>query len=158
MSEQHIHLTVNGKKIELTVAAEMRLVDLLVGTIGISSCREDCGKGECGTCTVLMNDESIVSCLVLAIQADGADILTVEGLVENGEPDPILQNFRDRHLIQCGNCIPAMVLSARHLLQYSPSPDRVEIVDAIAGVHCRCSGPEPFVEAIETMVAEKNNN
>lgn len=150
MSEYGITLKVNGQKVFVSVAVDLHLVDLLNQNLDITSCRADCRKGECGTCTVLMNGKSVTSCLVLALQADGADIVTVEGLREGEGQDKILQQFYQRQLVQCGNCIPGMLVSARHLLYYNTSPTKEEIVEAIAGNHCRCNDSVKFAEAIET--------
>ena len=142
-------LTVNGKEHELEVHPLARLLDLLRDTLGLTGTKEGCGKGECGACTVIMDGKTVDSCLVLAWQADGKEILTIEGM---GTPDslhPIQEAFIRNGAVQCGYCIPGMVLSTKALLDDNPHPTEPEIRQAISGNLCRCTGYQKIVDAIQ---------
>ncbi|TYP51598.1 (2Fe-2S)-binding protein [Thermosediminibacter litoriperuensis] len=143
-----IVLYVNGKKYKLDVGSEERLLDVLRDKIGIKSVREGCSEGECGACTVLMDKKPVTSCLVLAFQAEGKEILTVEGLIENGELDQLQKSFIEKGAIQCGYCTPGMILSIKGLLYQNPNPTEEEIREAIAGNLCRCTGYKKIVDAV----------
>ncbi len=145
-----IELKVNGKLRRAEVEASERLIDLLRQKLGLVSVKEGCGAGECGACTVLMDGEAVCSCVVPAFQTDGHDILTVDGLEENGELDVIQQSFIDCDAVQCGFCTPGMIMSAKALLIKNPSPSREEIRTALAGNICRCTGYTQIINAVET--------
>lgn len=145
-----ISLTVNDSIRTGEVSASTRLIDLLRDQFGLRSVKEGCGAGECGACTVLLDDEAVCSCIVPAFQADGHRITTVEGLEANGELDVIQQAFLDCDAVQCGFCTPGMIMSAKALLLRNPSPTREEIKSALAGNICRCTGYLPIVNAVET--------
>src|SRR5699024_2654736 len=151
-----IELTVNGKEYDLNIREDIRLLDLLREDLGLIGTKEGCGEGECGTCTVIMDGEIVNSCLVMAFQANGSDILTIEGLERNGKIHPIQQAFIDAGAVQCGYCIPGMIMSAKALLDKNPDPTREEIREGISGNLCRCTGYNKIVDAIE-MVKEGNN-
>jgi len=151
-----IELIVNGKEYDLNIREDIRLLDLLREDLGLIGTKEGCGEGECGTCTVIMDGEIVNSCLVMAFQANGSDILTIEGLERNGKIHPIQQAFIDAGAVQCGYCIPGMIMSAKALLDKNPDPTREEIREGISGNLCRCTGYNKIVDAIE-MVKEGNN-
>ena len=144
-----ISLTLNGKLREADVEADTRLIDMLREQFRLTGVREGCGAGECGACTVLLNDDAVCSCIVPAVQADGASVTTIEGLEENGELNVIQQAFVDHDATQCGFCTPGMIMSAKALLLKNPNPTRDEIKRAIAGNICRCTGYIPIVDAVE---------
>ena len=148
-----IELKINGKLRFVEVSASERLLDVLRQKFGLVSVKEGCGAGECGACTVLMDGEAVCSCVVPAFQADGHDILTVEGLEENGELDLIQQSFIGCDAVQCGFCTPGMIMSAKALLIKNPSPSREEIRTALAGNICRCTGYTQIINAVETAAA-----
>lgn len=151
MAKYAIKLKINGKDYQAQVDADLRLVDLLRNQFHLLGTKEGCGKGECGSCTVLMDGKSVTSCLVLAVQADGATIITVEGL---GGPDALhsLQKaFIHYGAVQCGYCTPGMLMSAKYLLDNNPRPSREEIRVAIAGNICRCTGYTKIIDAIQAM-------
>lgn len=148
-----IELTVNGRTRTAEVEAASRLIDILRDQFRLVSVKEGCGAGECGACTVLMDNEAVCSCVVPAVQADGHDITTVEGLEENGELDVIQQSFLECDAVQCGFCTPGMIMSAKALLLKKPSPSRDEIKTALAGNICRCTGYVQIVDAVETAAA-----
>jgi aerobic-type carbon monoxide dehydrogenase small subunit (CoxS/CutS family) len=119
--------------------------------------KEGCGKGECGACTVIINGDSVMSCLTLAVEADGKEITTIEGLAKNGQLHPLQQAFIDEDAIQCGFCTPGMILTAKALLDKNPHPTSEEIKTGINGNICRCTGYAKIVNAIEA-VANRNDN
>jgi carbon-monoxide dehydrogenase small subunit len=151
MDKYEITLTVNGKEYTVQVDAELRLVDLLRNHLRLLGTKEGCGKGECGSCTVLMDGKSVASCLVLAVQADGADIVTVEGLGGGDALHPLQDAFIRHGAVQCGYCTPGMLMSAKYLLDTNPRPSREEIRAAIAGNLCRCTGYTKIIDAIQAV-------
>ncbi len=147
----NIHLTLNGEERTVSIEPNEILLDVLREKLGVKSPKIGCERGDCGVCTVIFNGRTVRSCLVLAAEADGAEIVTVEGLSRNGMT-PLQQSFVKHNSFQCGFCAPAMVLSATELLEKNPRPSRHEIAEAIAGNLCRCTGYEPIMEAIEDVV------
>lgn len=144
-----IQLTINGEPVESAVSTNQTLVQFLRDDMGLTGTKHGCGLGDCGACTVLMDGKAVNSCLVLAIQADGTDILTIEGLAENGKLHPLQQAFVDNGAIQCGFCTPGMILSAKALLDEKPNPSELEIRTAISGNLCRCTGYQKIVQAVD---------
>lgn len=151
MPKYPMELTVNGEKYSFEVEADLRLVDLLRNHLHLLGAKEGCGKGECGACTVLMDGKSVASCLVLALQANGADILTVEGLGGEEALHPLQQAFIQYGAVQCGFCTPGMLMSAKFLLDNNPRPSREEIRAGLAGNLCRCTGYAKIIDAIEAV-------
>jgi carbon-monoxide dehydrogenase small subunit len=150
MNEKRISMTVNGEVRQVLVEPADLLLEVLRDKLGVKSPKAGCGRGDCGACTVMLNGKSVRSCLVLAIEADGAVIDTVEGLSKNGLT-PLQQSFKDHNAFQCGFCAPGMILSAEELLMENPTPTRHEIQEAIAGNLCRCTGYERIIEAIQAV-------
>jgi carbon-monoxide dehydrogenase small subunit len=146
-----INLKVNGKPLELAVEANQTLVDLLRYDLGLTGTKKGCGTGECGACTVVLNDKPVNACLVLAVQANGAEILTIEGLKPPEGLHPLQQAFVDKGAIQCGFCTPGMILSASSLLKQNPNPTEAEIRTALSGNLCRCTGYQKIVEAVQSV-------
>ncbi len=144
-----ITLIVNGQKRTLEVSARQRLLDIIRKDLGLTGAKEGCGKGECGACTVIMNGEPVASCLVLAPQADGAKIETIENLASGEELHPLQKSFIEEGAVQCGFCTPGAIMTAKKLLELNNSPDRQEIREALAGNICRCTGYQKIVEAVE---------
>jgi carbon-monoxide dehydrogenase small subunit len=147
-------MTVNGVPYEVDVKPNQTLVHLLREDLGLLGTKCGCEEGECGACTVIMNGRSVTSCLVPAVQADGADILTIEGLSEGEELHPIQEAYVEAGAIQCGFCTPGVVLSAKALLDENPDPDKEEICEALSGHLCRCTGYLQFYDALK-IAAEK---
>lgn len=143
-----IRCTVNGRPRELVVAAHHTLLDALRDDLGLTGTKECCLVGECGACTVILNGRSVDSCLVLAAEADGGTILTVEGLAVDGRLSALQQAFLDTGAAQCGFCIPGQLLAAHALLALTPHPDRAEVEEGLAGNLCRCAGYEQIIEAV----------
>jgi len=145
-----INLTINGERRELEIEEDMRLLDLLRDELKLTGTKEGCGEGECGACTVIMDGKLVNSCMVLAFQAEGKDILTIEGVKgENDEIHPIQQAFLEEGAVQCGFCTPGMVLAAKSILDHNPEPTREEIREGISGNLCRCTGYNKIVDAVE---------
>ncbi|MGC8659300.1 MAG: (2Fe-2S)-binding protein [Desulfomonilaceae bacterium] len=143
-----IQLTINGEMVQAAVEPNQTLVQFLRDDLGLTGTKHGCGLGDCGACTVILDGKPVNSCLVLAMQADGCDVLTIEGLAENGNLHPVQQAFVDKGAIQCGFCSPGMILSAKALLDEKPNPTELEIRTAISGNLCRCTGYQKIVEAI----------
>ncbi len=148
MKKTPIQLMLNGVKRQVEIEPNDVLVDVLREKLGVKSPKIGCDRGDCGTCTVFLNGRTVRSCLVLAIEADGAEIVTLEGISKHG-PTKLQKSFVAHSSFQCGFCAPGMVLSATELLQKNPKPNRGEIQEAIAGNLCRCTGYAPIIEAIE---------
>jgi len=143
-----LKLTVNGRDRSATIAPHRTLLDVLRADLGLIGTKECCLVGECGACTVLLDGRSVDSCLVLALEADGAEVVTVEGLARDGRLDPLQQAFLDHAAAQCGFCIPGQLVAARALLGSNPAPTRAEVEDGLAGNLCRCAGYEQIIEAV----------
>jgi aerobic carbon-monoxide dehydrogenase small subunit len=146
-----INIEVNGKPYELAVEPNETLVDLLRYDLGLTGTKKGCGSGECGSCTVIFNGKPLNSCLVLGVQANGAEILTIEGLKPPQGLHPIQQAFVEKGAIQCGFCTPGMILSASSLLKKNPKPSEQEIRGALSGNLCRCTGYQKIVEAVQSV-------
>jgi len=143
-----IEFSVNGERVQIDVPAQARLVDVLRETLGLTGTKEGCGVGECGACTVIVNGKAVCSCITLAAGLNGADVITIEGVSQNGELDEIQQAILDHHALQCGFCTPGIVMSAKALLDANPNPTTEEIQQAIAGNLCRCTGYQQVIDAI----------
>ena len=147
--KQEIELKVNGELVKVQVEPRRTLLEVLRENLGLTGTKEACNKGDCGACTVLIDGKPVLSCLSLAIEAQGKDILTIEGLAKGYELHPIQQAFVDYGAIQCGFCTPGMIMSAKALLDKNPNPTEGEIRDGISGNICRCTGYLKIVEAIQ---------
>jgi len=148
MSEHSITVRVNGEQERITVPANMTLLELLRQDLVLTGTKNGCSAGECGACTVLMNGEPVNACMVLAVEADGAEVVTVEGLALDGQLDLVQQEFMDEGAVQCGFCTPGMLISARALLTRTPDPTEEQIREALVGNLCRCTGYTRIVQAI----------
>jgi len=148
-----ITLNVNGEEWDVDVAPNDTLLEVLRERIGIKSPKVGCETGGCGACTVILDGKTVRSCLVLAVEADGHGVLTVEGLSKDG-PNELQQAFIDGNSFQCGFCAPGVVLSVSELLATNPSPTEDEVKEAIAGNLCRCTGYTPIVEAVMEVTGE----
>ncbi len=148
--KRKITLQLNGETREIEVEPSDILLEVLRDKLGVKSPKIGCERGDCGACTILLDGKTARSCLILAIEADGHEIVTVEGLGRNG-PTPIQKSFIQHNSFQCGFCAPGMVLAATELLEKNPRPDELEIKEAIAGNLCRCTGYEPIIKAIKAV-------
>jgi len=155
MKKHEITFKLNGDTKKLQVEPSDVLLDVLRYKLGIKSPKVGCDRGDCGTCTVMMNGKTVRSCLVLAIEADCAEIVTLEGANSNKVTQKLQKKFHEKNAFQCGFCAPGVILSATELLEKNPKPSTRDIKEAIAGNLCRCTGYEPIVEAIEEAVKGK---
>lgn len=144
---------INGRQVDLLVDPRRRLLDILREDLGLTGAKEGCGEGECGACTVLLNGRPVNSCLVLAPEASGGEITTIEGLAREGRLHPIQEAFLEAGAVQCGYCTPGMVLTAKALLDRCPDPGDEAIKTAISGNLCRCTGYVKIVGAIRLAAA-----
>lgn len=149
MEKRLLKLRVNGEDYEVYVEPWHTLLDVLRNELGLTGTKQGCDTGYCGACTVLIDGKAVKSCVVMARQVQGEDIVTIEGLGRNGELDPLQQAFIDKFAIQCGFCTPGMLLSAKALLMENPHPSEDEIKEAIMGNLCRCTGYKKIVEAVQ---------
>jgi len=146
-----IHITVNHKTHELLVEPHETLLEVIREKLGLTGTKGGCHVGDCGTCTVILDGETVNSCLVLAVQADGKEVVTVEGLETVQGPHPLQQAFVEKGAIQCGYCTPGMILSAKSLLDRNPRPTEGDVRKAISGNLCRCTGYQKIVEAVLSL-------
>ncbi len=147
-------LKVNGEVYEFEVPAHWTLLDVIREKCGLTGTKQGCGNGECGACTVLLDGEPVDSCLVLALQADGKSVVTIEGLSKDGTIHPIQEAFIAHGAIQCGFCTPGMILSVKALLDRNPNPKEAEIREALTGNFCRCTGYQKIVEAVQSLAGQ----
>ena len=145
---QTIRLTVNGRAYERTVDVRLTLADFLRDELNLTGTHLGCGHGICGACTILFDGEAVRSCLLLAVQADGATLMTVEGLAQGEALHPLQQAFHEHHALQCGFCTPGFLMTAVAFLQETQNPSEAQVREAISGNICRCTGYAPIVQAI----------
>jgi len=157
MEKQLLEFHVNGEVHEIAVKSNDTLLEVLREELGLIGTKEACGMGECGACTVLMNGRSILSCLVLALDATGKEITTIEGLSLGDELDPVQESFVRHGAVQCGYCTPGMILTAKELLKREKHPSKEQIREAISGNLCRCTGYAKIVEAIQAVEGGEGN-
>ncbi|MFH1862106.1 MAG: (2Fe-2S)-binding protein [bacterium] len=143
-----IELTINGERMSFSVRAGWRLIDLLRRDLEMTGTHEGCGEGDCGACTVIMDGVAVNSCLVLAVEADGCEVLTIEGLAKAGKLDSLQEAFLLEGAVQCGFCTPGMIMAAKALLDHNPDPGEEEVRRALQGNLCRCTGYEKIVRAV----------
>ena len=144
-----ISFALNGKPRQLETEADRRVIDLLREDLGLTGTKEACGSGECGACTILVDGESRLACLMLAAQLEGRNVTTIEGLGSGERPHPIQQAFVEQGAVQCGYCTPGMILASVDLLARNPHPSRLEIREGLSGNLCRCTGYQKIVDAVE---------
>lgn len=149
MKKSIVSFTLNGEPVDVLTDDNTTLLDLLRDHIGLTGTKKGCEEGECGACTVIINDRPVNSCITLVRNVEGCNIITIEGLSQNGVLTPIQQQFIDQWAFQCGYCTPGMIMSATALLNRNPHPTEIEIREAIEGNLCRCTGYQKIVEAIQ---------
>ena len=154
MSKHQVTLTVNGKTQTFDIEARTTLLALLRDELRLGGAKYGCGEGECGACTVLMNGVPVNACLVLAVRADGAEILTVEGLQNGSELHPLQSKFIEKGALQCGYCTPGMLISSYALLAKNQHPNDAQIAEALAGNLCRCTGYQKIYDAVREAADE----
>ena len=157
MSEEtyEITLTVNGEILTKTVNVRQHLVDFLRLELGLTGSHLGCEHGICGACSIWVDGSVVRGCLMLAVQADGTDVMTIEGLTETGEISDLQKHFVDRNALQCGFCTPGMLMTLAELLRNSKSSSRAEIREFISGNYCRCTGYHAIVDAVETTINDR---
>lgn len=153
-----IRITVNGREHEVDIPTNWSLQQLLKHKFAMTGTKRGCGRGECGSCTVIMDDKAINACLTLAVECDGSSIRTVEGEATNGQLSELQRSFVEHGAIQCGFCTPGMVMSARALLDRNPRPSKDDVVEAIAGNLCRCTGYEAIIDAVQAVADKKGRD
>jgi aerobic carbon-monoxide dehydrogenase small subunit len=149
MAFHEISLTVNGSQEQVRVPSNLTLMRLLRESLALTGTKNGCSAGECGACTVLLNGEPVNSCMVLAVECDGAEVITVEGLASDGQLSPVQAAMMQAGGVQCGFCTPGMLISARALLNRNPDPSEEEISEALVGNLCRCTGYIRILESIK---------
>jgi aerobic carbon-monoxide dehydrogenase small subunit len=159
MASKIVTFTLNGREVEVMVKPMVTLQAVLRGQLGLTATKSGCRQGGCGSCTVLVNSQPMLSCILPVEDIEGQDVLTLEGLnpeqryEDFGELHPIQKAFHDEFAVQCGFCTPGMIMIAKALLDKHPRPSREEIIDALDGNHCRCTGYEPIIRAISVAAA-----
>ncbi len=148
-SNYHLRFTLNGEEKSLDIEAGISALELIRDILELKGTKEGCGIGECGACTIVVDGKAVNACLMFAAQLDGRDVLTVEGLGNEDGLHPIQQSFIDHHAVQCGFCTPGILMSTRALLAENANPNRAEIVKAVAGNLCRCTGYQSIIAGIE---------
>jgi len=148
-----IRLRVNGTERDLLIAPSRTLLEALREELGLTGTKQGCGEGECGTCTVLLDGVPVNACLVLAVEAAGREVTTIEGLADGARLHPLQHAFIEHGAIQCGFCTPGMILSAKALLDRRPNPTEAEIREALGGNLCRCTGYQKIAEAVRAAAA-----
>jgi carbon-monoxide dehydrogenase small subunit len=149
MASRIVSFTLNGREIEVMVKPLTTLQKLLREQLGLTATKAGCKQGGCGSCTVLVNGEPMMSCLLPVEDIAGQEVVTLEGITQNGELHPIQEVFYEKFAVQCGYCTPGMVVVSKALLDHNPHPSREEIVEALTGNYCRCTGYEPIVQAVD---------
>lgn len=153
MERIHVTLTVNGDRVEADVMPFQTLLDTLRDTLELTGTKEGCGLGACGACTVLLDGQPTRSCIVLAAEVDGAEVVTIEGLAEGERLHPLQESFMAKGAVQCGFCTPGMILTAKGLLDRNPNPSKAEIVTSVSSNLCRCTGYKKIIEAVDATAA-----
>lgn len=153
MKTHLINVTINGNQEHLEVSSNLTLLHMIRENLSLTGTKNGCEAGECGACTVLLNGEPVNSCMVLAVECDGAEIMTIEGLTASGSLDKLRQDFMKFNAIQCGFCTPGMLITAYALLQRNPHPTEAEIREALVGNLCRCTGYERIIQAVQSTAS-----
>lgn len=152
-----LQCTVNGRPVEREVEADTRLLDFLRDTLGLTGTKEGCGEGECGACTVLIDGKAVNSCLILAAQADGSEILTIESLARGQVLHPIQQAYIDTGAVQCGACTPGFIMATYALLEHTPDPTEEQILSGLEGNLCRCTGYGKILDAVKLAARRRKD-
>ena len=154
MSKLQVSTTVNGDPVEFLCDAGATLLDTLRGPLGLTGTKEGCGSGDCGACTVVLDGQMVCSCLVLAVEAEGRNVSTIEGMTDGSELHPIQRQFLEHAALQCGFCTPGFIVAAKALLERNPDPTETEVRYWLAGNLCRCTGYDKIVRAVMAAAAE----
>ena len=152
---KRIRVTVNGERYEKEVSPSKSLLDFLRMDLNLTGTKEGCGEGECGACSIILNGKLVDSCLILAVEADGQKIQTIEGISRHDRLHPLQKAFAEKGAAQCGYCTPGMIMAAKYLLDHNPSPTAEQVLKAIAGNLCRCTGYGSIVDAVLSAAKER---
>jgi carbon-monoxide dehydrogenase small subunit len=155
MTKQLITLTINGERAEVAVEPRWTLLEMVREALRYTGSKEGCGTGDCGACSMIVDARLVTSCLMLAAQADGRDVVSIEGLATNGTLHPVQQAFIDTGGVQCGFCTPGMIMAAKSLLDHNPSPSLEDVREGLAGNLCRCTGYAKIYEAVMRAAQEQ---
>jgi carbon-monoxide dehydrogenase small subunit len=158
MASKIVSFTLNGRETEVIVKPLTTLQKLLREQLGFTATKAGCKQGGCGSCTVLVDGEPMMSCLLPVEDVEGQEVTTLEGLTQDGELDPIQESFYEKFAVQCGYCTPGMIIVSKALLDHNPQPSREEIIDALTGNYCRCTGYEPIMQAVEEAARRMNGH
>jgi len=158
MASKIVSFTLNGRETEVIVKPLTTLQKLLREQLGLTATKSGCKQGGCGSCTVLVNGEPMMSCLLPVEDVEGQEVTTLEGLTKNGELHALQETFHEKFAVQCGFCTPGMIMVAKALLDRHPSPGREEIIKALTGNYCRCTGYEPIIQAIDEAARRSNGH
>ncbi|WP_291000282.1 (2Fe-2S)-binding protein [Ferrovibrio sp.] len=156
MTRYPVSLQINGERYDVDVAPDTSLLDVLRDEFGLTGTKANCLEAECGVCTVLLDGKAVNACITLALQCQGRQILTIEGLAHGGELHPLQTAFIECGAVQCGYCIPGMILTAKSLLDTQPDPDEAAIREGLAGTLCRCTGYQKIVDAVAHAARQMN--
>ncbi|MBL6454035.1 (2Fe-2S)-binding protein [Belnapia sp. T6] len=154
MAKTHITTSINGEPVEFLCEPNQSLLEVLRNTLGLTGTKEGCGTGDCGACSVTVDGRLVCSCLVLAVEAEGAEIATIEGMAQGETLHPLQRKFLEMAALQCGICTPGVLISARALLEKNPNPTETEVRFGLAGNLCRCTGYDKIVRAVMEAAAE----
>lgn len=154
MAKTHVTTTINGEPTEFLCEPYETMLDVLRGPLGLTGSKEGCGSGDCGACSVTLNDRLVCSCLMLAVEAEGKEIDTIEGMAEGENLQPLQQKFLEMAALQCGICTPGMLVAAKSLLERNPNPTETEVRYWLAGNLCRCTGYDKIVRAVLDTAAD----
>ena len=153
--KKHVQTEINGEAVEFLCEPRQSLLEVLRDDLSLTGCKEGCNNGNCGACTVMLDGRPVNSCLVLAVEADAAQIETVEGIAQQGQLDPVQQCFLEGAALQCGICTPGFIVAAKALLEKNPQPSEPEIRFALAGNLCRCTGYDKIIRAVQAAAEAK---
>ena len=154
MKNTHVTTTINGDAADFICAPDDTLLDALRNKLGMTGSKEGCGTGDCGACSVILNGRLVCSCLVLGVEAEGAEIETIEGMADGDELHPLQDIFIEKAALQCGICTPGILVAAKALLEKNPDPSETEIRYWLAGNLCRCTGYDKIIKAVQAAAAE----
>jgi carbon-monoxide dehydrogenase small subunit len=154
MAKTHVSTSINGEPVEFLANPGSSLLDALRNTLGLTGTKEGCGTGDCGACSVTVDGRLVCSCLVLAVEAEGAEVATIEGMAQGERLHPLQRKFLEMAALQCGICTPGVLISARALLERNPNPTETEVRFGLAGNLCRCTGYDKIVRAVMEAAAE----
>ena len=147
----NLEVTINGEKIRRMVLTHLRLLDFLRDELGLTGTKDVCSEGECGACTVFMDGETVNSCLIFAVEAHGSNLITIEGIADQSRLNELQKAFVNYHSVQCGYCIPGIILSAEQIIKDSKNPNREDIKEGLVGNICRCTGYQKIIDAVESV-------